>query len=85
MSDNRVISEAPFMLVYCPDKQRTQKICDEAVDGCLGVLKFIPDWFVTSKMSKKLVTALYAIMIYSMLMKILVTPYFLVMKRVFLV
>ena len=43
---DRVISEYPFMLVYCPDKHKTQKMCDEAVDDCLAALKFIPDWFV---------------------------------------
>ena len=26
---------------------------DEAVDGCLGTLKFIPDWFVTSKILER--------------------------------
>ena len=35
-------------------------MCYEAVDDCLGAFKFIPDWFVTSKMIKKLLTALYA-------------------------
>ena len=35
-------------------------MCDEAVDDCLGALKFIPDWFVTSKMIKKRLTASYA-------------------------
>ena len=34
-------------------------MCDETVDDCLTALKFIPDWFVTSKMIKKLVTTLY--------------------------
>ena len=28
-------------------------MCDEAVDGCLAALKFVPDQFVTSKMIKK--------------------------------
>ena len=28
-------------------------MCVEAVDDCLAALKFIPDWFVTSKMIKK--------------------------------
>ena len=56
----RVIYEDPFMLVYCPDRYKTQKMCDEAVDDCLAALKFIPDWFVTSKMIKKLLSALYA-------------------------
>ena len=34
-------------------------MCDEAVDDSLAALKLIPDWFVTSKMIKKLYTALY--------------------------
>ena len=34
-------------------------MCDEAVDDCLAGLKLVPDWFVTSKMIKKLLTALY--------------------------
>ena len=28
-------------------------MCYEAVDDCLAALKFIPDWFVTSEMTKK--------------------------------
>ena len=35
-------------------------MCDEAVDDSLAALKFIPDWFVASKMIKKLFIALYA-------------------------
>ena len=35
-------------------------MCDEAVDDSLAALKIILDWFVTSKMIKKLFTALYA-------------------------
>ena len=38
-----------FLIVYCPDKHETQNICDKAVDDCLAVLKFIPNWFVTNK------------------------------------
>ena len=34
-------------------------MCDKAVDSCLAALKFVPDWFVGSKMIKKLFTALY--------------------------
>ena len=49
-----------FLIVYCPDKDKTQKICDEVVDNCLASLKFVPDWFVTSKMIKKLCVPLYA-------------------------
>ena len=35
-------------------------MCDKAADDCLAALKFIPDWFVTSKLIKILFTALYA-------------------------
>ena len=35
-------------------------MCDEAVNDSLAALKLIPDCFVTSKMIKKLFTALYA-------------------------
>ena len=60
-------------------------MCDKAVEDFLAALKLIPDWFVTSKMIKKLSTALYQMEINSILMKILVTSYFLVMKWVFLI
>ena len=49
-----------FLTVCCPDKYVTQKMCDEAVDDSLATLKIFPDWFVTSKMVKKLFAALYA-------------------------
>ena len=49
----------PF-IVYCPYKYITEEMCDEAVDNSLVALKLIPDWFVASKMIKKLFTALYA-------------------------
>ena len=38
---------------------KTQQMCDKAVDYCLTVLKFVPDWFVTSKMIKILFTDFY--------------------------
>ena len=45
----RVVSEDRFLIVYCPDKHKTQRMCDEAVDDSLATLKLIPDWLVTSK------------------------------------
>ena len=36
----------PFLIVYYPDKNVTQKMCDEAVDDSLAALELIPDWFV---------------------------------------
>ena len=38
--------EDPSLIVYCPDKYRTQTMCDEAVDDCLAALKLVPDCFV---------------------------------------
>ena len=35
-------------------------MCDETVDDCLAPLKFIPDWFVPSKMLEKFHDALPA-------------------------
>ena len=55
-----VVSVYSFLIVYCPVKYKTQKICDEAVDDCLAALKFIPDRFVTSRTIKKFLNALYA-------------------------
>ena len=45
---DRVVSKDPFLIVYCPDKYKTERMCDKAVDS-LAALKLIPDWFVTSK------------------------------------
>ena len=47
---DRINSEDPFLIVYSPDKYKTQKMCDEAVDNCLTALKFIPNRFIASKM-----------------------------------
>ena len=55
-----IVSLYPSLIVYWSDKYITQRICDEAFNDSLAVLKLIPDWFVTSKMIKKLYTALYA-------------------------
>ena len=49
----------PFPIVFCPYKYKNQRKSDEAVDGSLAPLKFIPAWFVTSKMIEKIHTTLY--------------------------
>ena len=38
---DRVVSEDPFILIFCSDRYKTQKLCDEAFDDCLATLKFI--------------------------------------------
>ena len=55
-----VVSLYPFLVVHCPDKYITQVMCHEAVDDSLASLKLIFDWFITSKMIKKLYAILYA-------------------------
>ena len=51
---NIVVSLYPFFIVYCTDRYKTQRMCDEAADDSAAALKFIPAWFVTSKMVKNL-------------------------------
>ena len=60
-------------------------MCDKAVDDFLSALKFVPDWFVTSKIIKKLHNALFTDDDILFFMKILVMSHFPVMKWVFLV
>ena len=73
---NVVVLKDPFMLIDCSNRYKTQKMCDQAVDDCLAALKFILDWFVTSKILEKL---------YSSLIKILVKLHILLIKWVLLV
>ena len=40
---DRIVSDDPFLIVYCPDEYTTQRICYEAVDDFLAALKLIPD------------------------------------------
>ena len=54
------ISDYPFSIRYVLYQYTTQQMCYEAVDDCLPALKFVPDWFVTSKIIKILFAALYA-------------------------
>ena len=62
-------------------------MCDEAFDDCLAALKFIPDWFVTSRMLEKFHNALFSnddILLMKILMKILITSHLLLIKDIFL-
>ena len=54
------ISEDAFMVVYCSDRSKSQRTCNEAADDYLAALKLIPDWFLTSIMLEKLDNALHA-------------------------
>ena len=39
----RVVFEDPILIVYCPDKHKTQRMRNKAVDDSLAALKLIPD------------------------------------------
>ena len=56
---DKVVFDYPFMLKHCLDRNKTQELCNKAVDNFLQALKFIPDWFVEIKMIKKLHNALF--------------------------
>ena len=59
MCDSVVFGDS-FMIVYWTNKYKTQRMCDEAVDNCLAALKFVSDWFVSSKMLEKFDNTLHA-------------------------
>ena len=48
------------MLKYCPDKYKTQKRSDKAVNSHLLVLKFVPDWFIISNKIEKLDNSVFS-------------------------
>ena len=48
------------MLKYCPDKYKTQKRSDKAVNSHLLVLKLVPDWFIISNKIEKLDNSVFS-------------------------
>ena len=82
---DRFVSENPFMIIYCFDRYKNQRICDEHVNDRLKAFKFIPDWFVPSKIVETFYFALVAnVMIYSFSMKILIRSHLLLIEGIFL-
>ena len=55
---NSILCEDHFSTIYVPDQYKIKKISNKAVDDLLVALEFVPNWFVTSKMIKKLFTDL---------------------------
>ena len=56
---DRVVSEHPFLIVYCLYKYITQEMCDDGVDNSLVTLNGIFYWFLTNKIIKKRFATLY--------------------------
>ena len=77
---DRVVSKDSFLILYCPDKYITQNTCNEAGDDSPAALKLIHDWFVTSKMIKKILLLSMQMEIYSILVTVLVMLNLIVMK-----
>ena len=48
------------MLKYYLDRYKSQEMCNKAVDAFLVTLKFVPDWFLASKMIEKLDDGLFS-------------------------
>ena len=51
---NKAIDTYPSAIQFVPKCYKTQEMCDKAFDSFLPTLKLALDWFVTSKMIKKL-------------------------------
>ena len=56
---DRIVFEDFFLIVYWSDQYNFQIMCNIAAGYSVVVLKLIPNWFGTSKMIKKVFTALY--------------------------
>ena len=56
---DEIVSERSFMLKCCPDRYKTQEMCNKVVDHFPPALKFVPDWFIMSKMIKRFHGALF--------------------------
>ena len=50
----KVVFRHLLMLKYSLGRYKSQEMCHKAVNAFLPALKFVPDWFVISKMIKKL-------------------------------
>ena len=74
------VSKNPFMLIYCPDRYKPQKICDQAVDDCLQHSVLFLVGLLQVKCLKSFMMLYKQIMIYSFLMKILIKAHFLLIK-----
>ena len=57
---DRFVSRDPFILKCCLDGYKTRKMYDKAGNDFHSSLKFVPSWFVTSKLIKIFHDALFA-------------------------
>ena len=57
---DKVVHNDPFIIKYSLHRYKTQEMCDKAVDHFLSAVKFVPDFFVKSKLIRNLNNALWA-------------------------
>ena len=58
---DKIVSNYPLKLIHCHVRYKTQEMCNnKAVNNFFPESKFVPDWFVTSKMMENLIIALYS-------------------------
>ena len=75
-----VVSQDPFLIVYCPSKYITQNMCDKAVYCSLATLKFLLIGLLQVKWLKDFLLLCMQMKIYSILLTIPVILYLIVMK-----
>ena len=44
---DKAIEIDPFIFCFVPDNRKTQEMCIRAVEQSVGLLGYVPDWFVT--------------------------------------
>ena len=49
---DKAIEIDPFTLWHVPDNLKSQGMCIRAVEAGLGLLEYVPDWFVTQQQIK---------------------------------
>ena len=49
---DKAIEIEPFTLRHVPDNLKTQGMCIREVEAGLGLLEYVPDWFVTQQQTK---------------------------------
>ena len=76
----RVISEDPFMLLYCAHRCYTQRICDEAFNNFLATCKFFLIALLQVKCLKNLIVPNTLMAIYSFVTKIFIKSHLLLIK-----
>ena len=80
---DEIVSKDFFMLKYCLDRYKTQKMFNKVTEAFFTNIKICSSLIRYKKQLKSLMMLYSLMIIYSFLMKILVMSQFLVMKWIF--